>query len=98
MAKKFLKTMQVLTRMKRKCRVLYPAGGNVKQYNYLQESQAFSSQDKDTPTILFSQSLRTYSREKKIMFTRMFTATLFIVAPSQKQSKCSTTGESLNKL
>lgn len=70
MAKKFLKTIPSADKNEEEVQLLYPAGGNVKQYNYLEESQAFSSQDKDTPTILFSQSLRTYSREKKIMFTK----------------------------
>ena len=43
MAKKFLKTIPSAEENEEEVEVLYPAGGNVKWYNYVEESWAFSS-------------------------------------------------------
>ena len=43
MAKKFLKTIPSADKNEEEVEVLYPASGNVKRYNYIEESQAFSS-------------------------------------------------------
>lgn len=51
MAKKSLKTIPSADKNEEEVEVLCPAGGNVKRYNYVEESWAFSSEDKDTPII-----------------------------------------------